>query len=560
MTALASTPETMTQTTRTAAGPLLSIRDLRIAFGSTEVVHGVDLDVRPRQVMGLVGESGSGKTVTSRAVLNLLRPPGRVTTGSIDFDGQDLLALTARQWESVRGNRIAMIFQDPLSALNPSMRIGDQVAEALQAHGVGREGARARAIELLDRVGIPQAKVRYRSYPHEFSGGQRQRVVIATALANNPSLLIADEPTTALDVTVQAQILSLLRELRDEFNLATLFITHDLGVVAELCDDVTVMRQGAVVERGTATQIFTAPAHDYTRLLLSAVPRIDAPPAGRDGVAGTGPAALEVRGLRVDVTPKKGMFGQHRATFAVEDVSLEIRAGETLGLVGESGCGKSTLSRTIAGLLPAAAGSVFVDGVDVTAAKVGDPARRSLQYVFQDAAAALNPLRSIRQSLEEARAAAPRHDPAPSSADLMELVGLPADWLERRPGALSGGQRQRVGIARALAARPRVLLCDEPVSALDVSIQAQVIELLARLRDEVGVGILFIAHDLAVVRQLSDRVAVMQKGRIVETGSVADVYDRPSHPYTRQLLAASPIPEVDPGGGDFRRRGEGADR
>ncbi|WP_240642105.1 dipeptide ABC transporter ATP-binding protein [Microbacterium sulfonylureivorans] len=558
MTTLAHSSQPMTPDRPAPAGPLLSIRDLRIAFGATEVVHGIDLDVRPRQVMGLVGESGSGKTVTSRAVMNLLRPPGRVTGGSIDFDGHDLLALTAKQWESVRGNRIAMIFQDPLSALNPSMRIGDQVAETLEVHGASRDRARARAIELLDRVGIPQAKSRYRSYPHEFSGGQRQRVVIAAALANNPSLLIADEPTTALDVTVQAQILSLLRELRDEFELATLFITHDLGVVAELCDAVTVMRHGAVVERGTASQIFTAPAHDYTRLLLSAVPRIDATPVVRLNPARSEPAALELRGVRVDVTPQKGIFGRHRPTFAVDGVSLEIRGGETLGLVGESGCGKSTLSRTIAGLLPVAAGSILVDGADVTATRVGDPARRSLQYVFQDAAAALNPLRSIRQSLEEARAAAPAQNPAPASAELMELVGLPAEWLERRPGTLSGGQRQRVGIARALAARPRVLLCDEPVSALDVSIQAQIISLLARLRDELGVGILFIAHDLAVVKQLSDRVAVMQRGRIVETGPVAEVYDHPSHPYTRQLLAASPLPEVDAGGAEAQT--EGTDR
>ena len=523
---------------------LLSIRDLRIAFGDTEVVHGVSLDVARGRVHGLVGESGSGKTVTSRAVLNLLRPPGRVTGGSIAFDGRDLLAQTPREWERTRGAQIAMIFQDPLSALNPSMRVGAQVAETLEAHGVAGDAARRRALELLDRVGIPHAKDRYRSYPHEFSGGQRQRVVIAAALAANPSLLIADEPTTALDVTVQAQILSLLRELRDEFQLSTLFITHDLGVVAELCDEVTVMSDGDVVEQGPVERIFTEPAEPYTRTLLDAVPRIDAPVSPQETPKGA--PLLEVEDLRVDVTPGR-RWGGRRPTYAVDGVSLRIAPGEILGLVGESGCGKSTLSRTIAGLLPAAEGSVRLDGQDVTSTAIGSPQRRLLQYVFQDAAAALNPLRTVRQSLEEARAAAPPARPAPSAEELMVMVGMKPEWLDRRPASFSGGQRQRIGIARALAAAPRILLCDEPVSALDVSVQAQIIALLERLRDELGVGILFIAHDLAVVKQLSDRVAVMRQGRIVEVGDVRQVYEHPAHEYTRQLLAASPIPEVDAG-------------
>jgi ABC-type glutathione transport system ATPase component len=549
--------EAVTETPTAAPdGPLLSIRDLRIAFGETEVVHGVDIDVRSRRVMGLVGESGSGKTVTSRAIINLLRPPGRVTQGSIRFAGEELIGLSDKAWQRIRGNRIAMIFQDPLSALNPAMRIGAQVAETLEAHGIAGAAARTRAIELLDRVGIPDAKNRYRAYPHEFSGGQRQRVVIAAALANNPALIIADEPTTALDVTVQAQILALLNDLRKDHDLATLFITHDLGVVAELCDEVTVMRNGHIVEQASADQLFTTPAHDYTKLLLSAVPRIDGPPVAPRAGQTTTPA-LEVKNLRVDVTPRRTLLRRHQPTFAVNGVSLQIFPGETLGLVGESGCGKSTLSRAIAGLLGVAEGTITVDGVDVTHLRIGDPSRRQLQYVFQDAAAALNPLRSIRQSLEEARAAAPADTRPPSSAELMDLVGLDPAWLDRRPGTLSGGQRQRVGIARALAARPRVLLCDEPVSALDVSIQAQVVSLLGRLRDELGVGILFIAHDLAVVKQLSDRVAVMQKGRIVETGTVADVYLRPQHPYTRQLLAASPIPEVGAARGTAVREGAG---
>jgi peptide/nickel transport system ATP-binding protein len=546
MTMIETQPTAMTHTTRPDShhGPLLRVRDLRISFGATQVVHGVTFDVRERQVVGLVGESGSGKTVTARAIMNLLRPPGRVSGGSISFGGEGMLGLSAREWESVRGRRIAMIFQDPLSALNPSMRVGAQVAETLEAHGTAGAAARTRAIELLDRVGIPHARDRYRAYPHEFSGGQRQRVVIAAALANNPELVIADEPTTALDVTVQAQILELLRDLRDDFDLATLFITHDLGVVAEICDDIIVMRHGEIVEQASATKLFTAAGHDYTKLLLDAVPRIDAPSPRATSALLETPPVLTVGDLRVDMTPKNGLFARHRPTYAVDGVSLEIRAGETLGLVGESGCGKSTLSRAIAGLLPIDSGTVLIDDTDVTARPAGDPARRRLQYVFQDASAALNPLRSVRQSLEEARAAAPSQDSTPTAAELMELVGLDRQWLDRRPATFSGGQRQRVGIARALAAGPRVLLCDEPVSALDVSIQAQVIDLLARLRDELGIGLLFIAHDLAVVKQLSDRVAVMQKGRIVETGRVADLYARPQHPYTLKLLASSPLPEV----------------
>jgi peptide/nickel transport system ATP-binding protein len=434
------------------------------------------------------------------------------------------------------------------------MRVGAQVAETLEAHGVDRAAARARAVELLDRVGIPNAIARARSYPHEFSGGMRQRVVIAAALANSPELLIADEPTTALDVTVQAQILELLRELREEFDLATLFITHDLGVVAEFCDDVTVMRHGRIVEEADVTTLFTAPSEAYTRMLLDAVPRIDAAPArtaeraaGAHGPSSAVAAGSEpiLRGtdLRVDVAARRA-FRRTDPVYAVDGVSLEIRPGETLGLVGESGCGKSTLSRAVCGLIPVASGTVELAGHDVTERPAGHADRRGVQYVFQDAYAALNPLRTVRQSLEEARAAVGGGERAPDVDELMRLVGLDPATLDRRPAAFSGGQRQRIGIARALAARPSLLLCDEPVSALDVSVQAQVIELLEHLRDKLGLGILFIAHDLAVVKHLSDRVAVMRSGRIVETGTVDDVYERPTHPYTVQLLQASPLPEV----------------
>jgi ABC-type glutathione transport system ATPase component len=538
--------------TATRDAALLEVRDLRVSFGSghhaVEVVHGVDLAVHPGRVAGLVGESGSGKSVTARAVMNLLRPPGRVTGGTIRFEGTDLLSLDETQWRDLRGRRIAMIFQDPLSSLNPSMRIGSQITEALRAHGHSGSQARVRALELLDLVRIPDAARRFRAYPHEFSGGMRQRVVIAIALANAPTLLIADEPTTALDVTVQTGILSLLRELRDDLNLATLFITHDFGVVAEFCDDVTVMRDGLVVERAAAAELFENPAEPYTRLLLDAVPRVDLPRPDRPLREATGDrqgsSVLQVDDLRVDVTATRSSMKRTDPVFAVDGVSLTIAAGEVLGLVGESGCGKSTLSRAICGILPATEGTIRFDGTDVTGLPVGHAARRGVQYVFQDALAALNPLRTVRQTLLEAAAAAPDPASAPSPEELMELVGLGPDTLDRRPAAFSGGQRQRIGIARSLAARPRLLLCDEPVSALDVSVQAQVIALLEKLRDELGIAMLFIAHDLAVVRHISDRVAVMYKGRIVETGSVEAVYDHPTHEYTASLLEASPIPAV----------------
>jgi len=558
-----------------AGAALLEVTGLSVDFGvgaqRTSAVRDVDLVVQRGQVMGLVGESGSGKSVTARAVIGLLREPGRVVGGSISFDGADLLRASEKQLREIRGRRIAMVFQDPLSALNPSMRVGEQVAEALTVHGATHHAARKRSIELLDAVGIPGAAERAGQFPHEFSGGMRQRVVIAAALANSPDLLIADEPSTALDVTVQAQILRLLALLRDDFGVATLLITHDLGVVAELCDDVTVMLRGEVVERGTVSQILEHPREDYTRMLLAAVPRLDGPlpararrasssdtPVTAPGVsaatpdpgaaapaatsdAGTGASmarmALHVQDLRVDVTGRTGR--RHRPVFAVDGVSLEISPGETLGLVGESGCGKSTLSRAIAGLSATAGGTVALGRDDLTGLPVGHPHRRSIQYVFQDPYSSLNPLRTVRQSIEEAAVAG-----AESPELLMERVGLDRGFLDRYPAAFSGGQRQRVGIARALAAGPAFLLSDEPVSALDVSIQAQIIELFGELRDDLGIGNLFIAHDLAVVRQISDRVAVMFLGRIVETGSAAEVYADPQHPYTVALLSAAPVPEV----------------
>lgn len=532
-------------TVQNTGSALLEIEGLRISFGSgnreVEVVHGVDLTVRRRQVMGLVGESGSGKSVTARAVINLLRPPGRVTAGSIRFGDEELLGYGEAQWRMLRGERIAMIFQDPLSSLNPSMRVGRQIAEALVAHRHSPRAARQRALELLDLVRIPDAANRFHAYPHELSGGMRQRVVIAIALANSPTLLIADEPTTALDVTVQAGILELLRDLRDELDLTTLFITHDLGVVAEFCDDVTVMREGAIVEQASARALFEHPQHPYTRMLLAAVPRVDEGRPAADVPAAPTPV-LQVEELRVDLAHRPGLLRKPHPFYAVDGVSLHIAPGEVLGLVGESGCGKSTLSRAVCGILQPTQGVVRLTGTDVTHLPAGHSDRHGVQYVFQDAYAALNPLRTVRQTLLEAAATAADQPPDPDG--LMRLVGLDPAMLDRRPGAFSGGQRQRIGIARALAARPRLLLCDEPVSALDVSVQAQVMDLLQSLREELAISILFIAHNLGVVRQISDRIAVMNKGVIVETGSVDQVYNEPRHPYTRSLLQASPIPAV----------------
>jgi peptide/nickel transport system ATP-binding protein len=533
------------------APSVLEVRGLSVSFGSgaeaPPVVTDVDLTVGRGRIVGLVGESGSGKSVTARAVMGLLRPPGRVTGGSIHLGGVDLLALGERDKRALRGRRLAMVFQDPLSALNPSMRVGEQVVEALTAHGSSSSNARRRAAELFELVGIAGGADRLRDYPHELSGGMRQRVVIAAALANSPELIIADEPTSALDVTVQAQVLELLVRLRDELGVASLFITHDMGVVAELCDDVTVMRRGRVVEAGEADALFARPADDYTRALLAAVPRLDGPtsrpndPAGRP--ASDAAHGLTVDRLRVDVSGDRTLLGRRRPIYAVDDVSLVLAPGETLGLVGESGCGKTTLSRAIAGLLRPTSGSIRASEVDITQLPIGHPSRRRVQYIFQDAYSALNPLRTIRQTLLEGLGAADATARRGNPEELMAQVGLDADMLDRFPAEFSGGQRQRIGIARALAADPSFLLCDEPVSSLDVSVQAQIVRLLSNLCDRYGLGQLFIAHDLAVVRQISDRLAVMFLGRIVETGPAEEVYGNPQHPYTVALLSATPVPD-----------------
>ncbi|MET9223579.1 ABC transporter ATP-binding protein [Streptomyces sp. NPDC003300] len=558
--------------------PLVEVAGLRIEFptegGAVRAVDGLDFTLGAGGALGLVGESGSGKSATAYALLGLHRGTGARVSGTVRVAGTDVLGADDAELRELRGGVAAMVFQDPLSSLDPYYAIGDQIAEVYRVHHRGsRAAARARAVEVLDRVGIPDAARRSRSRPHEFSGGMRQRALIAMALACEPRLLIADEPTTALDVTVQAQILDLLHELRAETGMGLLLVTHDLGVVAGSVDDILVMRDGAAVERGPVAEVLAAPAHDYTRALLSAVPRIDPRPAdgGEPGAAPApvGAATPRGRGARTGTAEEPGSellleavalrreFGKGRQRLtAVGDVSLQVRAGETLGIVGESGSGKTTLGRMLVRLLDPSAGEIRYRGREIGG--LGDkalrPLRRELQMVFQDPVSSLNPRRSIGESIADPlRAAGELSDKAVVGRvkELLERVGLDPEWYHRYPHEFSGGQRQRVGIARALAPEPKLIVCDEPVSALDVTTQAQVVALLAELRRDLGLSLVFIAHDLAVVRQVSDRVAVMRGGRIVESGTVDEVYDAPQDPYTKGLLAAVPV--LDPAESAARR-------
>ncbi|MFJ9348990.1 dipeptide ABC transporter ATP-binding protein [Streptomyces sp. NPDC101237] len=512
---------------------LVRVTDLTVEFGDLRAVDGLSFDLAAGGALALVGESGSGKSTVASALLGLHRGTGARVGGAIEVAGTDVQAASEEELRRLRGARAAMVFQDPLSSLDPYYAIGDQIAEVYRVHTrVSRRAARARAVEVLDRVGIPDAPRRSRSRPHEFSGGMRQRALIAMALACEPGLLIADEPTTALDVTVQAQILDLLHTLREETGMGLLLVTHDVGVAAESVDRVLVMRHGRVVEQGPVTAVLGSPAQPYTRELLSAVPRVDAVRAPSQA---PGEVVLEASGLRRE-------FGRGKAAFAaVDDVSLTVRRGETLGVVGESGSGKTTLGRMLVGLLEPTAGEIRYEGH----ARAG--VRTAVQMVFQDPVSSLNPRRSVGESIADPLRARGERDQAGIRRrviELLERVGLEGAHYERYPHEFSGGQRQRVGIARALAADPRVIVCDEPVSALDVTTQAQVVALLGELQRELGLALVFVAHDLAVVRQVSDRVAVMRHGRVVEAGPADEVYDNPRDPYTRQLLAA--VPALDP--------------
>ncbi|MEV5593026.1 ABC transporter ATP-binding protein [Streptomyces sp. NPDC052496] len=559
--------------------PLVEVRDLSVAFpgegdggSAVPAVKGLSFTLPAGRALGIVGESGSGKSTVATALLDLHRGTGAQVSGTVRVAGTDVRAAGERELRRLRGGRAAMVFQDPLSSLDPYYAIGDQIAEVYRVHrpDVSRRAARARAVEVLERVGIADAPRRARSRPHEFSGGMRQRALLAMALACEPRLLIADEPTTALDVTVQAQILDLLHELRAETGMGLLLVTHDLGVVAGSVDEVLVMRGGRTVEHGTVGEVLLAPREPYTKELLAAVPRVDAKPAGRAprativtrgtdvttdttdtrAAAGGDGVLLEAVGLR------REFGGRRNRTTAVDEVSLTVREGETIGLVGESGSGKTTLGRMLVRLLDPTAGTLRYRGRDI--GTLGDrqlrPFRSELQMVFQDPVSSLNPRRSIGESVADPLRAAGDRDDARvvrRASELLERVGLDPAWYHRYPHEFSGGQRQRVGIARALAPGPRLLVCDEPVSALDVTTQAQIVALLGELRRDLGLALVFIAHDLAVVRAVSDRVVVLRGGRIVEEGSTDEVYERPRHPYTKGLLAAVPV--LDPGASAGRR-------
>ena len=536
--------------------PLLEIEDLSVAFPSRRrtvaAVRHVSFRIYPGETLAVVGESGSGKSVTALSILRLVeREGGAISGGAIRFrdeDGgiTDLLRCDEAAMRRLRGNRISMIFQEPMTSLNPVLTIGDQLAEAYTRHqGRSRREAFALAGEMLARVHLPDPARRLHQYPHELSGGMRQRVMIAMALACRPQLLIADEPTTALDVTIQAQILGLIRALQAEIGMAVMFITHDMGVVAEMADRVVVLRRGEKIEEAEVGALFRSPEAPYSRALIAAVPRLGSGSPTMDG--NQHDRVLDVEGLVTRFPIRKGLLKRVVANVhAVEDVSFHLVAGETLGLVGESGCGKSTVARSIVKLVQPAAGRIRVDGTDVMSLRgtAMRAVRRHLQMVFQDPFASLNPRLDVCDLVTEPLAIhgdlgkAARRDVA---AELLRRVGLSPDHLDLYPHQFSGGQRQRLCIARALALRPRVIIADEPVSSLDVSIAAQVTELMRELQEREGIAYLFISHDLAVVERVSHRVAVMHLGRIVETGPTAAVLHDPRHPYTRRLLASVPI-------------------
>ncbi|MBV8911569.1 MAG: ABC transporter ATP-binding protein [Acetobacteraceae bacterium] len=610
--------------TQPAAQPVLSVRDLHVRFGALEAVRGISFDVFPDEVVCVVGESGSGKTVAALAISALL-PPNAVAIGSVRLAGTEVVGADAETMRGLRGREIGFIFQDPTTTLNPVLPVGRQIAEGQVAHRqITASEGRARAIELLRQCDIPDPVRRASQYPHQFSGGMRQRAVIAMALAGRPRLIVADEPTTALDVTVQAQILAMLARKQAETRAAALLITHDLGVVAETAHRVLVMYAGRIVEAGPVDQIFARATHPYTRALLRSMPRLDGarrrldpipgqpptpallPPGcafhprcaiGRDRTAcrtadpalrpvthtqfaachfadererirvetahrpragGIGEELLEVQRLTVHY-PLRSPILRRRvgAVRAVDGVDLAVRAGETVGLVGESGCGKTTTGRAIMGLIRPSAGQLRVQGRDVAglSRRALRPVRRHVQYVFQDPYSSLNPALTVGEIIAEPMRIHGLYAElggARRVATLLDLVGLPRAAAGRYAREFSGGQKQRIGIARALALRPQLLILDEPVAALDVSIQAQVVNLLQDLQAELGLAYLFIAHDLSVVRHISDRVAVMYLGRIVEESDTETLYSRPAHPYTQSLLSAVPI--ADPAARGRRRR------
>ncbi|OII27907.1 glutathione ABC transporter ATP-binding protein [Frigoribacterium sp. MCBA15_019] len=523
--------------------------DLEVTFatdgGDVAAVQGVTLDVRAGEVLAIVGESGSGKTVTAKTILGLL-PETAVATGAVLLSGQNVLEVGPKKVRELRGTDVAMVFQEPSTALNPVYTVGWQIAEGLRAHGkVGRKEARVKAIDILRRVGIPDPETRVDYYPHQFSGGQKQRVVIAMALVLDPSVIVADEPTTALDVTVQAEILDLLRRCRDEFGTAIVLITHNMGVVADLADRVAVMYLGKVVEQAPAVELFANPQDDYTKRLLGSVPKLEARGHTQQEQPADSEVVVRARGLEIEYPGRLGRGGFR----AVKGVDFTIARGEVLGLVGESGSGKTTIGRAIAGLTKVTGGSLEVLGIEMNGVHERDfkPKRADIGFVFQDPASSFNPLLTIAECVAEplivhgrakdARAARPRVD------ELLEAVQLPKSFADRYPHELSGGQRQRASLARSLALDPTLLIADEPTSALDVSVQARVLELFTELQAQLGFAALFISHDLAVVNMLADRIGVLFHGDLIESGPNDQVLGAPEHPYTQRLLASLPVPD-----------------
>jgi len=531
------------------AAALLAVRNLDVRFrvsgGEVHAVNGLDLDVARGETVAIVGESGSGKTQAALAIMGLIAANG-YASGSVRFQGEEILGLPARDLNRIRGSRLSMIFQEPMTSLDPLFKVGKQIALPLMQHqGLSRAAARRRAIELLAEVGIERPEARVDAYPHELSGGQRQRVMIAMALANSPELLIADEPTTALDVTVQARILALLADLKQQLGLGMIFITHDLGLVRRFADRAVVMRAGAVVEQGPTRVLFAAPSHAYTRMLIEAEPGGRKPPPEP-----TAPLVLDARKVSVTFWLRRGLLRSGRpAIHAVDGVDLQVRRGETVGVVGESGSGKSTLGRALLRLVPAA-GSISLEDRALMPLDRGAlrPLRRHMQLVFQDPYGSLSPRLTAGEIVTEGllvhERGLSRAERDRRAAAAFEEMQLDPATRHRFPHEFSGGQRQRIAIARAMILQPKLVVLDEPTSALDRSVQKEIVELLARLQAAHGLAYVFISHDLAVVRALADRVMVMRHGRVVETGQTEDIVGRPQHPYTRELILAafSPVP------------------